>query len=317
MDDMDALARLYPGSPQTAGRIYGRVYFTDASGNAAQPMQGVNVVARLIDGSGQPSRQYVATSVSGFSFCGNAGNIIDGYLDGNGLRYDRWGSNDPALEGFFDLGQLMIPAGQSIAQYQLSVEALDPNWSMGVEPYAPTQVTPSGLFAPVVVTLQNGSDAYQDILMLQDEIAQTHPGSGSTYANPARASAGRSMGIVDLRLRQHRFFQFTAQANRTASVSVTALDETGQPTENKLLPVIGIWQLSDQSGDPAPASTPSAFNSTTFGIDPAGCAVQHNRERSGWEWPTSAATAVPTTSTRPASFIRIRLRRRASVLRAA
>ena len=82
MDDIDSLTRLYPGSsnPQPTGRIYGSVYFTDASGNAAQPMQGVNVVARLMV-SGQPSRQYVATSVSGFAFCGNAGNIIDGYVD--------------------------------------------------------------------------------------------------------------------------------------------------------------------------------------------------------------------------------------------
>ena len=40
MDDMDALARLYPagGTPQLAGRVYGSVYFTDASGNAVQPM---------------------------------------------------------------------------------------------------------------------------------------------------------------------------------------------------------------------------------------------------------------------------------------
>jgi len=266
MDDVDALARLYPGSPQTTGRIYGRVYFTDASGNAAQPMQGVNVVARLIDGTGQPSRQYVATSVSGFSFCGNAGNIIDGYLDGNGLRYDRWGSNDPALEGFFDLGQLMIPSGHTSIQYQLSVEALDPNWSMGVEPYAPTQVAPSGSFAPLVVTLQNGSDTYQDILMLQDEIAQTHPGSGSTYANPAALPQGGAWGSWISGYGGTDFFEFAAQANRTASVSVTALDEMGQPTETKLLPVIGIWQLSDETGDPAPASTPSAFNSTTFAM---------------------------------------------------
>ncbi|MGA7287173.1 MAG: hypothetical protein WBX02_03685, partial [Terriglobales bacterium] len=88
MDDMDSLARLYPGrNPQPTGRVYGSVYFTNASGNAAQPMQGVNVVARLMV-SGQPSRQYVATSVSGFSFCGNAGNIIDGYVDGNGIPYN-------------------------------------------------------------------------------------------------------------------------------------------------------------------------------------------------------------------------------------
>ena len=267
MDDSNALARLYPSSvnPPPAGRIYGNLYFTDASGNAAQPMQGVNVVARLMV-SNQPSRQFVVTSVSGFAFHGNAGNIIDGYLDANGLRYDRWGSNDPSVEGLFDLGQLTIPAGQTTAQYQLSVEALDANWSMGVEPYAPTQVTPSGSFAPVVVTVSNGSNAERDILMLQDAIAQTHPGSGSTYASPAALPAGGAWGSWISGYGGSDWFEFTAQANRTASVAVTALDETGQPAETKLQPVIGIWQLSDQSGNPAPASTPSAFNTTTWGM---------------------------------------------------
>ncbi len=267
MDDTNALARLYPSNvnPQPAGGIYGSVYFTDATGNAVQPMQGVNVVARLLV-SGQPSRQYVVTSVSGFAFHGNAGNIIDGYVDANGLRYDRWGSSDPALEGFFDLGQLVIPPGQPIAQYQLSVEALDADWSLGVEPYAPTQVATSGSFAPVVVTVANGSNVERDILMLQNEIAQAHPGSGSTYANPAALPQGGGWGSWISGYSSADWFEFTAQANRTASVSVTALDETGQPTETKLLPVIGIWQLSDQSGNPAPASTPSAFNSTTWGM---------------------------------------------------
>jgi hypothetical protein len=267
MDDIDALERLYPNSAnqQAAGRIYGGLYFTDTSGNALQFMQGVNVVARLMV-SGQPSRQYVVSSVSGFLFCGNAGNIIDGYVDGNGLPYNRWGSNDPSLEGFFDLGQLTIPAGQTIAEYQLSVEALDPNWSLGVEPYAPTQVTPSGVFAPVVVTVTAGSNVERDILMLQTEIAQVHPGSGSTYATPAALPQGGAWGSWISGYGSADFFEFKAQANRTASVAVTALDETGQPTETKLLPVIGMWQLSDETGNPAPASTPSAFNSTTFAM---------------------------------------------------
>ena len=84
MDDANSLARLYPAgvSPQLSGRIFGSVYFTDASGNAMQPMQGVNVVARLIS-AGQPSRQSVVTSVSGFAFHGNAGNIVLGYTDAN------------------------------------------------------------------------------------------------------------------------------------------------------------------------------------------------------------------------------------------
>ncbi len=264
MDDMDSLARLYPGSnPQPAGRIWGGVYFTDPSGNASQQMQGVNVVARLMQ-FGQPSGQYVVTSVSGFAFHGNAGNIINGYVDGDGLRYDRWGSNDPSIEGFFDLGQLLIPTGQTVAEYQLSIEPLDATWSVGVESYAPTQVTPSGSFAPVVVTVANGSNAERDILMLQDEIVEAHPGTGSTYANPAALPLSGAWGSWISGYGSTDFFQFTAQSNRTASVTVTALDETSQPTETKLLPVIGIWELSDGTGDPAPAFTPSAFNSTTF-----------------------------------------------------
>jgi hypothetical protein len=267
MDDISSLTQLYPGSgnAQASGGVYGTVYFTDASGDALQPMQGVNVVARLMV-SGVPSRQYVATSVSGYAFCGNAGNIIDGYLDGSGLRYDRWGSNDLALEGNFNLGQLPIPTGQTVAEYQLSVEALDPDWSSGLQPYAPNQVGPSGSFAPVVVTVSNGSNAERDILMLQSEIAQTHPGSGSTYANPAALPQGGAWGSWISGYGSTDWFEFSAQANRTASIAVTALDENGQPTETKLLPVIGIWQLSDKTGDPAPASTPSAFNTTTPGM---------------------------------------------------
>jgi len=268
MDDVTALARLYPvpgGNPQPAGRIWGNVYFTDKSGNATQQMQGVNVVARLIDGTGQPSRQYVVTSGSGFEFVGNAGNIITGYVDANGLRFDRFGSNDTSLEGFFDLGQLTIPTGQTIAEYQLSVEAINPNWSWGIEPYAPTQVVPSGTFAPVVVTVTNGSNAERDILMLGSAIAQTHPGTGSTYTTPAALPLGGGWGSWLSGYGATDWFEFTAQANRTASVAVTAIDEAGNPTESKLLPIIGIWQLSDQSQNPAPASTPSAFNSMTFG----------------------------------------------------
>jgi hypothetical protein len=162
MDDTASLVRLYPVTghqaqkskplvaEQPTARIHGSLYFTDGSGNAAQPMQGVNVVARLLDGAGRPSRQYVATSVSGFLFHGNAGNMINGFADWSGLRYHRWGSDDPALEGFFDLRGLVVPDGQNIALYQVCVEALDANWSAGVEPYTFPQVLPSGQFAPVV-----------------------------------------------------------------------------------------------------------------------------------------------------------------------
>ena len=159
-----------------------------------------------------------------------------------------------------------MPVGQTIALYQLSVEALDANWSAGVEPYTFPQVSPSGQFAPVVVTVQPATDVERNILMRQSAVAGTHPGGGATYTNPA--SLPQSGGWVSWvsGYGETEWFQFTAQANRTASVSVTALDESGKPTESKLTPIIGMWSLGDQSGGLAPASTPSAFNTFNFGM---------------------------------------------------
>src|SRR6266849_86650 len=264
MDDRASLGRLYPANPATA-RIHGSVYFTDSSGNALQPMQGVNVIARRIE-AGQPSRQSVVASVSGFAFRGNAGNPVNGFVDAKGQPFDYFGSDDPAAEGAFDLAGLEIPDGSSSAKYRVSVEALEPNWSEGVGPYAPAQVAPSGSFTPVVLTLQGGSDVAQDIVMLGSAIAHTDPASGSTYANPVNLPQGGGWGAWISGYGVADWLQFTAQANRTASVSATAVNESGQSTQAKLMPVIGIWQLSDQSGGPAPAATPSAFNTLVPGM---------------------------------------------------
>src|SRR5438270_2410949 len=145
MDDIAAISRLYPVTAQnqsgfpgkqifftTTAHIHGSVWFTDTRGTRRQPMQGVNVVARWIDpATGQPSRRFAASSVSGFLFTGNEGNPITGTDDEVGEPLAQWGSDDEALEGFFDLPGLQIPNGAN-TQYQLSVEALDSQWSHGV-----------------------------------------------------------------------------------------------------------------------------------------------------------------------------------------
>src|SRR6266568_4925315 len=79
MDDRASLSRLYPVTPQNQSnfpgkqlffentiRIQGRVHLVDATGQPAQPMQGVNVMARWVDPTtGLASRAYAAASVSG------------------------------------------------------------------------------------------------------------------------------------------------------------------------------------------------------------------------------------------------------------
>ena len=268
-DDVAALSRLYPPSPPSATttRIYGSVYFVNALGSAAEPMQGVNVVARWIDPStGQPSDQYGASSVSGFLFTGNAGNPITGLADPLGNPYSEFGSSNQTLEGFFDLGGLPIPNGANSAQYQLAIAALDPLWSAGVCPYDTSQVAPSGIFETMVVAVAAGGDVQQDILMSGS--AQPVPllATTETWSAPAPIVSpgdwvGSLSGYGDV-----GYFTITAQANRTLSVAVTALDETGVPSESKAAPVVGMWTVGDPPGTAPPALTTVPFNSDTFGM---------------------------------------------------
>jgi hypothetical protein len=62
------------------------------------------------------------------------------------------------------------------------------------------------------------------------------------------------------------YFQFPGQANRTASVVVTALDESGAASESKVRPIVGMWGLAAPPGTLAPAATPAPYNSAVFGM---------------------------------------------------
>lgn len=279
MDDQAALSRLYPVKLENAGsfpqqqvfsqataRIHGSIYFSGSSGGAGQPMQGVNVVARWIDPvSGQPSRAYVATSISGFLFCGNAGNPVTGFSDSNGQNFNQFGSSDQTVEGFFDLAGLQIPSGSS-GQYQITVEAVDPLWSENAGPYGSTsQVAPSGSTVPIMVAVALGGDTEQDITM-QGSASDSPQWYGSTtFAAPAQAPLSGNWAGALSSYGASDYFQFSAQANRTLSVIVDALDESGMPSTSKLLPVVGMWALSDPGESPAPAATPSAFNTPILG----------------------------------------------------
>jgi hypothetical protein len=315
IDDQAALSRLYPVTSQnqasffgkqifaaTTARVHGSVYFVNAAGLAGQGMQGVNVVARWIDpATGLPSGTYAASSVSGFLFCGNVGNVATGFNDAAGLPLNRFGSNDPTLEGFFDLAGLQIPNGSTTAQYQLTVEPLDPLLSETVGPYEPWQVQPSGAIQPITVTVSLGGDLHEDILMQNSSVALQEWFDATSYASPAAlpivgdwTAALGPYGDTD-------YFWFNAQANRTLSVVVTALDDFGNISQNKAQPVIGMWSLADPGLFPAPANSPSAFNTIT-------------RERrdsmrnfyktpvSASPSPTPAATDAPTTTITPAFF---------------
>jgi hypothetical protein len=275
MDDRASISRLYPVTPQNAtsgkhpfgqntARVYGTVRFVNASGQAAQAMQGANVIARWIDpASGQPSRQYVASSVSGFLFRGNAGNEISGFADINGQSFDRFGSDDLTLEGLYDLAGLEIPSGQT-AQYQITVESIDPNWSVGVGPYGQWPVQLSGSAAPAVLTVTLGGEQQHDILMQGSAFTVPDAAGPDSFVAPPSVPHGGEWSGSLVGYGDSDYTWFTGQTNRTMSVEVEALDETGALTEDKARPVIGMWALSSTPGTVPGAATSGAFN--TFNV---------------------------------------------------
>jgi hypothetical protein len=279
-DDQAAISRLYPvtaanqsnfpGSQifsATTARIHGSVYFVHPAGGATLGMQGVNVVARWIDPStGQPSGQFAVSSVSGFLFCGDAGNPVTGFSDPLGTAYSKFCPTDQSVEGFFDLAGLPFPGGAGSAQYQLTVEPLDAIWSISVVPYAPLQVAPSGSFQPIILTVVPGIDIDQDILMSASAQPVPQWAASETWANPAAVPTGGDWlgsvnGFGDL-----PWFSLPAQANRTLSVTITALDESGNPSERKVQPVVGMWPVFAQQTSPPGAYTPSSFNTGIWGV---------------------------------------------------
>jgi len=278
MDDAATLSRLYPVTAQNytsfpgksisssvTARIHGSVWFTDRFGNRTQPMQGVNVVARWIDPTTLlPSRRYAISSVSGFLFSGDEGNPITGLEDPLQDPFSEWGSDSAAVEGFFDLSGLQFPTG-SYAQYQLSVEPVDPSWATGVGPYAPYQVAPSGSFQPIVISLIKGEDLQQDILMQTSAPPVSPWFTSDSWTSPAPVPLAGDWGGSLGSYGDVGYFSLPVQANRTLSVAVNALDERGQATETKLQPVIAMWTAADPQGTPPPAFTTSPFNTTTFG----------------------------------------------------
>jgi len=129
-------------------------------------------------------------------------------------------------------------------------------------------VQPSGSAQPVLVTVTLGGDVQKDILMQGSASQKTQWYGSTSYASPAQVPAFGSWAGALSGYGMADFLQFQAQANRTLSVSVNALDGVGNASEAKALPVIGMWALAI-----------ACAGKHTFSLqrfvrwrDPAGCA---------------------------------------------
>jgi hypothetical protein len=265
-DDIAALNRIYPitaqnlvgfpGKQITAANsvsIQGTVTFRTGVG-----MQGVNVVARPLDSSGNPLYQYTASFVSGSYFNGNHGNPVTGWTDANGNRLDMWGSNEAAMQGYFDLSGLPLPPGLTTVNYEVTFEAIDPLYILtdSVGPYIDGQPTPSGTLQAISVPGMSAGLSQTLTVNVADSAAGGYQDAIGTQSLPRiLPPSGMWCGRLS-QVGQSDWFSFPVRGNRTFTVVTQALDETGAPTESKAMPALGVWDAFDPVGAPAVGAGP-------------------------------------------------------------
>jgi len=142
--------------------------------------------------SGQPSRRFVATIGFRIRLSRQCRKCDQRFVDAKGRRFDYFGSDDPALEGSFDLAGLEISNGSN-AQYQLSVEGLDANWSEGAVRMHPRRLRPPDRYSDRDYR-SGGLDVVQDVLMQSNALARADWASGSSFGSPVDIPLGGGWG---------------------------------------------------------------------------------------------------------------------------
>lgn len=263
VDDIAALNRIYPitaanlanfpGKEITAANtvsIQGTINFASGLG-----MQGVNVVARPLDANGNPLYQYTVTFVSGSYFSGNHGNPITGWNDANGNPLSDWGSSNATLQGFFDLSGMPLPPGTTTANYEITFEAVNPNYMQqsSVGPYQAGSPSPSGTLAPISVPgMSAGSSQTLTVNVANSATGSNEDPIGSASAPRMMPPSGMWTGRIS-QVKQADWFTFPVRGGRTFTIVTQAVDETGQPSNVKAIPITGVWSASDPLTNPPAA----------------------------------------------------------------
>jgi hypothetical protein len=254
-DDIAALNRIYPITSDNLASFPGKQITSDNTVSiqgtitfrTGVGMQGVNVVARPLDAEGNPLYQYAVSYVSGSNFNGNHGNPITGWTDQNDNPLTMWGSDDSTVQGCFDLSGMPLPPGATTAGYQLSFESVDPLYILdnSVGPYRSGSPQPSGSLPPIYVPAMAVGNTQTLTVNVADSAAGGYNDSVGTEAEPRILPPS---GLWSGRLSQAgqtNWYTFPVRGGRTFTIVTEALDETGEPTDRKAKPALGVWNASD------------------------------------------------------------------------
>jgi hypothetical protein len=294
-DDVAAISALYanvifynptapPPAPgkvwtyQQASYVYGSVTFPTGQG-----MEGVNIeLQRQQGGWSIPEDWYDVSAVSGAQFQRDGGNPVLGVAAGMG---ESMGSPNLGYEGYYTLAwipDIDPPNAQNGPMFVVeTTEAINPlyvgPYSIGA--YSTGNIAPSG--AAVSQLLNRYADqpflypwSWVEGDFAPGDAASSCSTSGDgVEAAPQPVAAGGWWSGVLCAHGHAAWSSFNMQAGRTATIEVTALDESGLATTAKAMPLVGVWNATDATGTlPTVAAAASAFNTISVGMTAASVA---------------------------------------------
>jgi len=204
------------------------------------------------------------------------------------------GSTDATLEGYYNLAwvpDIDPPNAQNGAMFVVvTTEAINPLYTgaHAVGPYVLGSVEPSGapesqlLDQYALGPLTYGGAAEFGNFAPGDAASNCNTGGDGVEADPLPVAAGGWWTDVLCGRGHAAWSSLHMQAGRTATLEVTALDESGFATTAKAMPLIGVWGATDPTGTlPTVVATPSAFNTISLGMTAAGVA---SSQAGGWRF---------------------------------
>jgi hypothetical protein len=273
-DDVASVSRLYPvptGSlvqrpgkiptAQSTISIHGVVHFASGQG-----MQGVNIVARpVIPGVGLADDRYPVTSVSGFAFAGDQGSPVTG-------PGSQFGSVEAATEGVYDLTGIVLPVGENQADYQLTLEPVNPLYtgSQSVGPYTLGSPSPSGTMPTITIRGLSAGQSIEQDFTIPDSADDLQAGSGGSPADAAIIPLTGEWQSRIAGVGRAAWFAIPVKSGHHFTIETQALDQTSAPTENKLRSVLGIWSGVDPTNDQPVNATIAPFNGARVGVSGLG-----------------------------------------------
>ena len=276
-DDLSALAQLYdvsqgqgswmPGKQDTLGsasELVGTMTFPDGTG-----MEGVNVTARrhaIATTSYEPAQ--VVSGVSGFSFRQLSGTPIAGQ---DGSAMSSMGTYDGSREGFFEMARIPMMDGLMFQAILMTTEPVNPLYT---GPYALTTaaasssaIAPSGSVVQMDTGIWTPYAIYEEDLTASDAVGSCGAANDGTEGAPVAMPASGWWTGVFCGYGHSAWTSLNLKLNHSFAVEVTALNEAGAGSAVKAMPMIGLWQSSDATGQaPTAGQSAIAFNSGVTGM---------------------------------------------------